>query len=163
ALARAGFVRRHVAGIDLFLDGPGAKARDAVHVVFANEKVRDEYTVTAPDVTEAGVSGGFRVLNLEALVRMKLTSVRPKDDVDLKDDLPQFRDLVVLLDKHVDFPGRRERPPGHLPKRGQILLDAVPGGERGHLPGPRGAGNGGRRGHRRSSFARALLASAYPS
>src|ERR1700744_3687537 len=41
ALARAGFVRRHVAGIDLFLDGAGAKARDAVHVVFANEKVRD--------------------------------------------------------------------------------------------------------------------------
>src|SRR5471032_2021818 len=27
ALAGAGFVRRHVAGIDLFLDGPGAKAR----------------------------------------------------------------------------------------------------------------------------------------
>src|SRR6059058_3756756 len=37
ALARAGFVRRHVAGIDLFLDGAGARARDAVHVVFASE------------------------------------------------------------------------------------------------------------------------------
>src|ERR1700688_3974475 len=36
ALAGAGFVRRHVAGIDLFLDGPGAKTRDAVHLVFAN-------------------------------------------------------------------------------------------------------------------------------
>src|SRR5437763_6514155 len=34
ALAQAGFVRRHVASIDLFLDGPQAKARDAVHVVF---------------------------------------------------------------------------------------------------------------------------------
>src|SRR5438128_460279 len=43
ALAEAGFVYRHTAGIDLFLDGPSAKARDAVHVVFAGEKVRREY------------------------------------------------------------------------------------------------------------------------
>src|SRR5580658_2544929 len=28
ALAPAGFVRRHVSKIDMFLDGPGAKARD---------------------------------------------------------------------------------------------------------------------------------------
>src|SRR5262249_56146663 len=34
ALASVGFVRRHAAGIDLFLDGPKAKDRDAVHVVF---------------------------------------------------------------------------------------------------------------------------------
>src|ERR1700736_1874782 len=31
ALAGAGFVYRHVARMDLFLDGPTAKARDAVH------------------------------------------------------------------------------------------------------------------------------------
>src|SRR5437879_255686 len=30
ALASAGFVRRHAAGIEMFLDGPNAKARDAV-------------------------------------------------------------------------------------------------------------------------------------
>src|SRR5438132_10663332 len=40
ALAAAGFVRRHVAGIEMFLDGPNAKARDAVHVLPAGEKVR---------------------------------------------------------------------------------------------------------------------------
>src|SRR5436309_3546815 len=32
-LASAGFIYRHTAGIDLFLDGPQAKARDALHVV----------------------------------------------------------------------------------------------------------------------------------
>ena len=32
--------------IEMFLDGPGAKARDAVHVVFAGEKVRPEYVAT---------------------------------------------------------------------------------------------------------------------
>src|SRR5687767_5087783 len=40
ALDAAGFMYRHSSGIDMFLDGPQAKARDAVHVVFAREKVR---------------------------------------------------------------------------------------------------------------------------
>jgi hypothetical protein len=85
ALASAGFVHRHVAGIDLFLDGPQAKARDAVHVVFAGEKVRPEYVAPAPDVAEAEISESFRVLQLEALVRMKLTSFRDKDRTHLRD------------------------------------------------------------------------------
>src|SRR6266851_6344873 len=38
ALSKEGFIRRHVASIDMFLDGPAASARDAVHVVFAAEK-----------------------------------------------------------------------------------------------------------------------------
>jgi hypothetical protein len=85
ALAAAGFVRRHVAGIDLFLDGPGAKARDAVHIVFAGEKVRPEYSQSAPDVAEAEPAASYRVLMLEALVRMKLTSFRDKDRTHLRD------------------------------------------------------------------------------
>ena len=75
-LAQEGFVFRHVKSIDMFLDGPGAKARDAVHVLFANEKVHAADVVPAPDVTESASSGGFRILNLDALVRMKLTSFR---------------------------------------------------------------------------------------
>src|SRR5436305_5323729 len=35
ALAAAGFVRRHAMGVDRFIDGPYAKARDALHVVLA--------------------------------------------------------------------------------------------------------------------------------
>src|SRR2546427_2444735 len=85
ALAAAGFVRRHVAGIDLFLDGPQAKARDAVHVVFAGEKVRPEYVLPAPDVAESEQTASYRVLALEALVRMKLTSFCRKDQVHLLD------------------------------------------------------------------------------
>jgi hypothetical protein len=85
ALAQAGFVRRHVTGIDLFLDGPQAKARDAVHVVFAGEKVRPEYTLPAPAIGETEQAGPFRLLNLEALVRMKLTSFRRKDQMHLLD------------------------------------------------------------------------------
>src|SRR5438552_5198573 len=43
ALEVAGFARRHAAGVEMFLDGRGGKARDAVHVVLAGEKVRPEY------------------------------------------------------------------------------------------------------------------------
>lgn len=89
ALESAGFIRRHVGGIELFLDGPHAKARDAVHVVLANEKVRPEYATPAPDVTDSATPRGTppRVLALEALVRMKLTSYRDKDRTHLRDML----------------------------------------------------------------------------
>jgi hypothetical protein len=69
----------------MFLDGPKAKARDAVHVVFAAEKVRPEYLVPAPDVTESEATESFRLLTLDALVRMKLTSFRDKDRTHLRD------------------------------------------------------------------------------
>ena len=85
ALATAGFVYRHVKGVDMFLDGPEAKARDAVHVVFSGEKVRPEYLLPVPDVTDAERTPEFRLLNLEPLVRMKLTSFRRKDQVHVLD------------------------------------------------------------------------------
>ncbi len=87
AMEAAGFVYRHAASIDMFLDGPGAKARDAVHVLFANEKVRPEYVEPTADVREVETSedGRYRHLALEALVRMKLTSFRLKDQVHLQD------------------------------------------------------------------------------
>jgi hypothetical protein len=50
ALEAVGFIYRHAASIDMFLDGKGAKARDAVHILFANEKVRAEYVEPTADV-----------------------------------------------------------------------------------------------------------------
>jgi hypothetical protein len=85
ALASAGFLYRHSSGIDMFLDGPDAKARDAVHIVFANEKVRPEYAAPAPDMTECVAGAAFRTIALESLVRMKLTSFRDKDRTHLRD------------------------------------------------------------------------------
>ncbi len=43
ALAAEGFIYRQSGGVTMFLDGPDAKARDAVHVLFAGKKVREEY------------------------------------------------------------------------------------------------------------------------
>src|SRR5262249_5329589 len=93
AMEAAGFVFRHSSGIDMFLDGPGAKARDAVHIVFANEKVRPDYSLPAPDVSESEPGKTFRTLSLEPLARMKLTSFRKKDRMHIRDMLD-----VGLLD-----------------------------------------------------------------
>ena len=85
-LSRAGFVHRHVAGVDMFLDGPEAKVRDAIQVLFASERVQPDYLHAAPDISEGLRSAaGFRILTLTALVRMKLTSFRDKDRVHLRD------------------------------------------------------------------------------
>jgi hypothetical protein len=85
ALESVGFVYRHAAGVDMFLDGATAKVRDAVHVLFANEKVRADYVAPAPDVEPHDLAPPFRVLPLEPLVRMKLTSFRLKDQVHIQD------------------------------------------------------------------------------
>lgn len=113
ALAAAGFIRRHVSGIEMFLDGPNAKARDAVHIVLAGEKVRPQYEDSAPDVTESEAAPQFRILALEALVRMKLTSFRDKDRTHLRDLLE-----VGLVDETWC-----EKLPPHLAGRLKELLD----------------------------------------
>jgi hypothetical protein len=85
ALESVGFVYRHIAGTDILLDGPFAKPRDAVHIVFANEKVRPHEALANPDVTESEEADLFRVISLEALVRIKLTAFRDKDRTHLRD------------------------------------------------------------------------------
>lgn len=112
-LESVGFVHRHSAGIDMFLDGPDARARDAVHIVFAGEKVQDNYLLPAPDVDEFEYSDSHRVLSLEALVRMKLTSFRDKDRMHLRDMID-----VELIDA-----SWRDRFPPEFAARLQELLD----------------------------------------
>jgi len=113
AMSKAGFVHRHVKSIDMFLDGPDAKARDAVHVVFAREKVKADSLAPAPDVTESEATETFRLVTLDALVRMKLTAFRDKDRTHL-------RDLIGVGLVDADW---IERLPSELAVRLQDLLD----------------------------------------
>jgi hypothetical protein len=113
ALEQAGFVYRHVANLDMFLDGPDAKVRDAVHIVFAAEKVRADYVAPVPDVSESEATETFRLLSLAALVRMKLTSFRDKDRVHLRD----------LMDVGLVDADWLEKVPATLRPRLQELLD----------------------------------------
>ena len=117
ALAKAGFVHRRSAGIDMFLDGPDAKARDAVHVIFSGQKVRPEYVAAVPDVAESVSFKSYRVLALEAVVRMKLTSYRDKDKMHVRDMIG-----VGLVD--AAWPARY---PAELAARLQHLLDTPDG------------------------------------
>jgi hypothetical protein len=85
AMEADGFVYRHSLQVDMFLDGPDAKTRDAVHILIAGEKVRPEYASVVPDVEEGERADDFRLLGLEPLVRMELTAFRDKDRMHLRD------------------------------------------------------------------------------
>jgi hypothetical protein len=113
ALETVGFVFRHVKGIDMFLDGPGAKARDAVHILFAGEKVRADDPMAAPRVDESEVTTSFRVVAFESLLKMKLTSFRDKDRTHIRDMIE-----VGLVDE-----SWLPRLPAPLSKRLKDLLD----------------------------------------
>lgn len=117
ALETAGFMYRRVASVDRFLDGPEAKSRDAVHVIFAGERVRPDDPLPAPDLIESEESEAFRVLRLDALVRMKLTSFRDEDRTHLRDLMS-----VGLVDE-----SWRVKLPDELAARLQTLLDSPDG------------------------------------
>jgi hypothetical protein len=91
ALEAAGFRYRRVAslgrseGLDAFLDTKEASIRDAVHIVFAAERSRDDQPEPNAGVEESEMAGGFRLIALEALVRMKLSAFRDKDRMHLRD------------------------------------------------------------------------------
>jgi hypothetical protein len=117
ALAKVGFLHRHADGLEMFLDGPEAKARDAVHVIFAGEKVRPDYVAAVPDTAESVSFKAYRVLSLEALVRMKLTSNRDKDKMHVRDML-----AIGLID--ASWPAGY---PPELATRLQHLIDTPDG------------------------------------
>lgn len=117
ALEAAGFIYRRAASLDLFLDDAAASPRQAVHLVFAGEIVKPGEPAPNPDVSESTNLGAFTVINLEALVRIKLTAFRDKDRTHLRDLIE-----IGLLD--ASWPARL---PPVLGQRLQSLLD-TPGG-----------------------------------
>lgn len=68
-----------------FLDGPQGNVRSAIQVWFSGEKILEKYLIAAPELTESRTLDGFRVIDLEALVRMKVTAFRLVDKVHLRD------------------------------------------------------------------------------
>jgi len=113
ALGAAGFVYRHAKSIDMFLDGPSAKARGAVHVVFAGEKVRPECLASAPAVDESQANNGYRVLTLGAIVRMMLARCSSEDEMLVRD----------LIDVGLVDSSWLDRLPAELAARLKELLD----------------------------------------
>lgn len=113
ALESVGFVYAQSLNVDMFLDGAEGKPREAVHLVYAGEKVRPEHLEPAPALTNSEQHETFRVVGLEALVQMKLVAFRRQDQVHLSDMIE-----VGLIDH--SWPARL-RP--ELAARLQELLD----------------------------------------
>ena len=85
ALESVGFYCREILGVVCFLDTPDSHPRDAVHIVFANEKVKADYIAPTADVDERITAEDYEIVDLIPLVRMKLTSFRDKDRTHLRD------------------------------------------------------------------------------
>jgi hypothetical protein len=118
ALKGAGFVPYELLGIPMFLDGVQGGPRDALHVILAGEKVRPDDLIASPEVTESVFAeNAYRVINLDALVRMKLTSFRDKDRTHLRD----FIDVGLIDESWL------QSVPAVLAPRLQQLFD-TPGG-----------------------------------
>jgi len=113
ALEPAGFVYCRNFDVDMFLDGPDGRPTSAVHLLFAGERVRTGDLAETPAVTDSEPAAGFRVVSLEALARMKLTSFRDKDRTHL-------RDLIGVGQIDQTWPARL---PPVLAARLQELLD----------------------------------------
>jgi hypothetical protein len=85
AVQTVGLEYRHVAPVDMLVQTGQPSARRAVHLVFTGEKVRPEYPAATPDMGPDRRIRGIRLVPLEHLIRMKLTSFRLKDQAHLKD------------------------------------------------------------------------------
>ena len=85
AMDAVGFDYAFTSGVHLFVERPDGKPSEGVHLLFANEKVKPTDPVPAPDLTESQRGEKFQVLELEAIVRMKLVANRDKDRTHIRD------------------------------------------------------------------------------
>ena len=86
-VARNGFRFRHVAGVDMLICGEADSAKNAVHLVFSDEKIRPDHLAPTPSIAprRKHIHGrDVLVIPVADLLLMKLTSFRLKDQVHIK-------------------------------------------------------------------------------
>lgn len=113
AMQAVGFHRDKVRDVTVFLDGPDGKPSQGVHILRAEQKVKESYASATPRVEQSLLIDGKRIVELTELVRMKLNSYRRKDQTHLLDMIG-----VGLVDQ--SWPDRFEAP---LDERLQMLID----------------------------------------
>ena len=111
AIAKAvepfGLQYRHVVGVDMLMQAGQPSARRAVHMIFSGEKVREEHPEAVPEMSAYRIPGGIRLIPVQDLIRVKLTSFRLKDEMHLKD-----RDEAGVITPEIEAglsPIQRER------------------------------------------------------
>ncbi len=86
ALRACGLTSAEAMGVQMFLDEVNPNPKTGVHVVFAEEKVREHYTHAAPHPSRAvETPDGLRIIDVAALVAMKLQSHRFIDRAHVQD------------------------------------------------------------------------------
>jgi hypothetical protein len=113
ALINAGVACHQVDGVEMFFDSANIKRRHVVRLVYAQEPATPHDASRAPSIADVDASGPFRVIGLEALARMKLTTFRALDRTHLRDMIE-----VGLID--ASWPARLAP---ELGARLQTLLD----------------------------------------
>jgi hypothetical protein len=69
-----------VMNVGMFLERDNPNPRQAVHLVWADERVHADYALPSPTIEEvANLDPGLSVVSLSGLVRMKLMSNRDQD------------------------------------------------------------------------------------
>lgn len=103
AMAKIGFDMIDLMGVTMFVDRKNPSPKSGVHLVMANEPVRVHYKYVSPDLTSVvRSSAGYPVIDLPALVAMKLQADRHIDRAHIVD-----LDSVHLIDDRV----RNSLPP----------------------------------------------------
>lgn len=113
AMQQHGFVYHELMDVAMFLDGSDGKPSEGVHVLFAGEKVKQEYPAATPTLDVCKTVRDLQTVPLESLVLMKLTSFRRKDQVHIQDMIQ-----VGLIDQ--SWTERYDEP---LKSRLQELID----------------------------------------
>jgi hypothetical protein len=113
AMTSAGFVYRHAKSVDMFLDGPDGRAREAIKVAFAGEQLNPAKSCLVPSLDESEVFEGYRIRTLDALACMLLTASGAEDGMLLRD----------LIDVGLVDASWLDRLPLELAPRLQELLD----------------------------------------
>ena len=85
AMEQAGFVRDEVLDVVMFRDGAEGKPSEAVHLLFAGEKLKPGDLLPCPEIQTVADPGNFQVIRLESLMAMKLLANRRKDQVHVQD------------------------------------------------------------------------------
>jgi len=80
-----GLLYRHVAGVDMLVDAENPKAKTAIHLLMAGEKVRPDSPEPTPELGTGEMIMGARITSISHLLTMKLTSFRLKDQVHIQD------------------------------------------------------------------------------
>jgi hypothetical protein len=86
AVKGIGLAPAEVLGVPMFVEQQDPSPKRAVHLIYADEPIKEHDPRPAPSVTSCLRSEqGFRVISLPELVRMKLEAFRRHDQVHIED------------------------------------------------------------------------------